>query len=494
MKKVIIIGGGIAGLTAGVYACQSGFDVTIYEAHSIPGGASTSWKRKGYLFEGGMHWLTGSSPKTAFHKLWREVGALDDNTTIYTRDPFFAFEDNGKTAFLYRDIDKLQSHLIKLSPEDEKEIIRLCRDLRKFMKVDMPITDIKNIKVKEKSTIPISKLISMIPAFFRMSFYSNQTVKEYAMRYKNPFLQKLFRNIVGGDNNATSMLFTLSTLAKGDGGYPSGGSLAMAGRMAKRFEALGGIIKYNSKVERIIIKNGSVKSIIFNGAEISADAVIIAQDTLAAIDTLFDSPLREPWADKMRSEIKPMLNTFICLGIKEDLSDVHESIVFTSDTPVICAGEEIKEISINNYATYEGYAPKGCTAITSILAGDSYEWWKEQKINGTYESEKQKLAENFIDVLAKKYPQIAGRVEVCDIATPLTYERYLNSYKGSWMSIMGKGVKMQSYPSKPESISNLYFAGHRLIIPGGLPIALETGRKAVQYLCRDTNMVFQGNA
>ncbi|MEW9123768.1 MAG: NAD(P)/FAD-dependent oxidoreductase [Thermotaleaceae bacterium] len=493
MKKVIIIGAGIAGLTAGVYACQSGFDVVIYEAHSIPGGASTSWKRKGYLFEGGMHWLTGSSPKTALHKLWREIGALDDNTSIYNRDPFFTFEDKGKMAFLYRDIDKLQSHLIELSPEDRKEIICLCRDLKKFMKVDMPITDIKNVKVKEKSAIPISKLISMIPAFFRMSFYSDQTVKEYAMRYKSPFLQDLFRNVVGDDNNATSMLFTLSTLAKGDGGYPSGGSLAMTGRIAKRFEALGGVIKYNSKVEKIIIKSDSATGIVFNGTEVSADAVIITQDTLAAIDTLFASPLKEPWADKMRSETKPMLNTFICLGIKEDLSDIHESMVFTSDTPVFCAGKQIKEISINNYATYKGYAPNGCTAITSILPGDSYEWWKEQKINGTYESEKQKLVENFIDVLAKKYPQTAGKVEVWDIATPLTYERYLSSYKGSWMSIMGKGVKMHPYPSKPESISNLYFAGHRLIIPGGLPVALETGRKSVQYLCRDTDMVFQGN-
>ena len=45
MKKIIIVGAGLAGLTAGIYARQSGFDVTIYESHSIPGGASTSWRR-----------------------------------------------------------------------------------------------------------------------------------------------------------------------------------------------------------------------------------------------------------------------------------------------------------------------------------------------------------------------------------------------------------------------------------------------------------------
>ncbi|HOO28715.1 MAG TPA: FAD-dependent oxidoreductase, partial [Lachnospiraceae bacterium] len=49
MKKVIIAGAGIAGLTAGIYARQSGFEVTIYESHAIAGGASTSWRRNGYL-------------------------------------------------------------------------------------------------------------------------------------------------------------------------------------------------------------------------------------------------------------------------------------------------------------------------------------------------------------------------------------------------------------------------------------------------------------
>lgn len=63
--KVIVVGAGIAGLSAGIYAAQSGFDVTIIEKHTIPGGVCTSWRRKGYLFEGAIHWLAGSSPSSA---------------------------------------------------------------------------------------------------------------------------------------------------------------------------------------------------------------------------------------------------------------------------------------------------------------------------------------------------------------------------------------------------------------------------------------------
>lgn len=493
MKKVSIVGAGIAGLVAGVYARQSGFDVTIYEAHSIPGGASTSWRRKGYLFEGGMHWLTGSSPKTALNRLWREVGALDDNTPVYNRDPFFIFEHDGKALCLYRDIDRLKQHLLELAPEDASEIKRLCKDLKKFTKMDMPVIDLKGVKVKNKASFPVSSMVSMLPALTRMPFYAKQTSREYAMRYKSPVLRQMFINVVGEENSATGLAFTLATLAAGDGGYPQGGSLGMAQRIADKFLDLGGKIRYNTPVDRIAVENGAACGVVINGERLPADAVIVTQDTLVAIDTLFDQPIREPWAEKMRKETKPILNTFISLGIKADLSDIPENVGFEIDSPINCGGQIVRDIGINNYAAYQGYAPEGCTALTSAFMGDTYDWWKKKKQEGTYEAEKQKLAGAFIAALEKKYPQIKGKTEVWDIATPLTYERYLHSYKGSWMTIMGKGSKMSSYPSKPEGISSLYFAGQRLMPPGGLPTAAETGRSAVQYLCLDTGTVFQGD-
>ena len=57
-KKIIIIGGGIAGLTAGIYAQKHGFISEIYEKNPIAGGLCMSWKRKGFLIDGCIHWLT----------------------------------------------------------------------------------------------------------------------------------------------------------------------------------------------------------------------------------------------------------------------------------------------------------------------------------------------------------------------------------------------------------------------------------------------------
>ena len=493
MKQVTIIGAGIAGLAAGIYCRQSGFDVTIYESHSISGGASTSWRRKGYYFEGGLHWLTGSSPKTQLYRLWREVGALDDSVLIHNRDPFFNYEMDGVRASLYRDTEKLRAHLTQISPSDKREINRFCADIKRFTKMQMPVMDLPNLKAKYTNKFPLSQLFAMIPAMARMKYYQNMSIRELGERFQSKLIQSLIKNMIGEEFSANAAVFTLATLASGDGGYPVGGSIAMAGRMAKYFEKLGGTIVYNTHVDKVAVENASATGVLIGGELISSDAVIVTQDTLSAIDTLFNEPIREPWAEEMRKNTVPVLDVFLGIGVQADLSDLPANLSFPTSEPIRIGDLTFKSIGFNNCAGFAGYAPEGCTALTAVLMGDSYDFWKRSKEDGTYEEEKQKLADAVIREIALKYPQIEGRVAVCDVATPLTYERYLSSYKGSWMTLVKKGEANARYPGKPESIQNLYFAGQRLNTPGGLPVALITGRTAVQHLCLDTDTVFQGN-
>ena len=95
-----------------------------------------------------------------------------------------------------------------------------------------------------------------------------------------------------------------------------------------------------------------------------------------------------------------------------------------------------------------------------------------------------------IAALTVQMPETKDKVEVCDIATPLTYERYCGNWKGSWMTEMTPSMKMKNYPAVIKGLSGLYFAGQRMFPPGGLPPALTSGRTAVQYLCKDTGTVF----
>ncbi len=81
-RKIVIIGGGIAGLSTGCYGRMNGYDTEIFEMHTIPGGVCTGWQRKGYTFDGCLHFLVGTGPANPLHQVWQEVGAFDPKRVV----------------------------------------------------------------------------------------------------------------------------------------------------------------------------------------------------------------------------------------------------------------------------------------------------------------------------------------------------------------------------------------------------------------------------
>ena len=138
MKSIIIIGAGIAGLSAGVYAARNGYDVTLYELHYLPGGMCTAWRRGGFTFEGCLCFigLVGSSPAHTYYGLWKELGVVPGTKMIY-HDIFHTFQDpSGRTLNIYSDADRLETELLSLSPSDAKEIEALCTAVKQYAHPD----------------------------------------------------------------------------------------------------------------------------------------------------------------------------------------------------------------------------------------------------------------------------------------------------------------------------------------------------------------------
>jgi len=488
-KKVIVIGAGIAGLTAAIYAQRSGFDVTLIEQHSIVGGMCTSWRRKGYLFEGAMHWLTGSSPNTEVHQIWRDTGALSDTVPVELYDPFSSVEHKGQVIHLYRDIHKTAEHLRAVSPEDAPHIRQLVKEVKKLSRMQMPIFDVKGVKAEHPKSMSLGFLLNMLPAMPTINRLGKLTCGEYVKRLTHPGIRQLL-SVVPEEYAASSLVFTLTTLHTGDGGHPAGGSLPMVERMEQTFKDLGGNLLLNTKVEKVKIENGSVKGVILADRTLEADAVIVAQETIAALANLFDTPLSDPWLKTLRENTKSTVCTFVSIGVRAELPE-STLPAWQLDTPITYAGETINKLGFY-VNTGPGYAPEGGTALTTALLGDTYDFWKKAKEEGRYKEEKQALAEQISRALYEKYPQMAGKIEVIDIATPLTYERYTGAHHGSWMTTIGPEDNMRpSYPGTVEAVQGLYFAGHRLMPPGGLPSAAASGRQAAQLVCKQFDAVFR---
>jgi phytoene dehydrogenase-like protein len=423
-KKVIIVGGGIAGLSAGVYARKCGFDVTILESHSIAGGICTSWKRKGYLIEGGMHWLAGSSQAQPMNKMWRHIGALDDSVAIISSEPFIEYRHKETPIRIYRDVDATERHLLELSPADTKEIKNFCKNIRKLKKLIEPITDIKGVKVTKKNRMTLSALLSFLPVISVMSKYSKVSVAQYATRFKHEGIREMFSAMPGNEQGIAMLIMTLGALARGGVGFPEGGSLPFAGRIVNTFTSLGGEILYNTPAEKVIVENNRVVGVMAGGKRMSADAVIITSDTMA-IDHFFDTPPKAAWLDEMRKVTEPTSAVFVSLGINADLRHYPSGLLFKFKNPIKISNVTIESLLISNYASDPYYSPEGKTIMTMQLPGDTYDYWKKLKEEGDekYTEEKKRISNEIIAEISAFMPETDGKVEVCDVATPLTYER-----------------------------------------------------------------------
>ena len=122
MKKIIIIGGGVAGLSAGIYAQRAGYETTIYEKNSVPGGNLSGWYRNGYTIDNCLHWLTGTADGTPTNLLWKDLGVLNEDSVIVRRPYLVASETNGVRVTLWRDVERTRQEMLAISPEDATEI------------------------------------------------------------------------------------------------------------------------------------------------------------------------------------------------------------------------------------------------------------------------------------------------------------------------------------------------------------------------------------
>nr|MCU0492906.1 NAD(P)/FAD-dependent oxidoreductase [Chloroflexaceae bacterium] len=104
-RSIIIIGAGIAGLAAGCYGQMNGYRTHIFELHDLPGGLCTAWERKGYTFDGCLHYLYGSGPGQPFHQMWQELGAVQDRPMVHHAEFLRIVGGDGQTLIVYCDPD-----------------------------------------------------------------------------------------------------------------------------------------------------------------------------------------------------------------------------------------------------------------------------------------------------------------------------------------------------------------------------------------------------
>lgn len=495
MKKLIIIGAGIAGLTTGIYGKLNGFETEIYEMHSQPGGECTGWKRKGYYFDGCIHWLMGSKVGSPLNKIWREVGALDDTVNIINHDFFYSYEEDGKVVYLYRDIAKLKTHLNEVAPEDSEMITYLCKAIEASKSVGIPTQ--KPLDLLNSFDV-IKMLIKMQPAIKYVPKLEKMSIQEFADQFHSPVLKNALTMLIPPYFKATSLIATIASMAGGDSGWPEGGSLALAKRVEAKYKSLEGEVFYNSKVKKIIVEDGKAKGILLeDGTEKFADYVISTADGHTTLFEMLegkylDDNLKSLYTD---SETYPVYTTVqVSLGVNCDLSKYPHTRFITIPSEIDGGGKANKQIGFRHYCFDKTLMSEGKSALITVLPAD-FNWWEEKHSDSeSYKNEKERIGNEIKAIAEQYYPELKHNIETIDVATPMTYVRYCNAWQGAWMAwaTTPKG-KVQYIPGYLPGLEHFYLAGQWTLLPGGLPTAVLTGRWVIQRICKWDRRKFKNN-
>ncbi len=490
MKKIGIIGGGVAGLTAGIFAQKNGFDSVVLEKHHTLGGECTGWDRQGYHIDGCIHWLVGTKEGTPIKKLWDTVGALD-GVDIYDPKSFMAVEHDGVTVQFYRDINKIKSSWLYISPEDKDIIEEFCRDIKKLQSFSIPVEKpMDMINIIEK----IKFIFSMKDAGPIMQKYDKISVRELSDKFRHPALREAIASFMPeGEYSATSVIFPLGTFTGGQSSIPIGGSKALAMRMAEKYLSLGGVIEASSEVVDLDIEGDTIRSVkCKNGKSLNFDYVIAACDARVLYEQLLKGQYNDPEYQKRYNnpEIYPLAsNIYIGIGYEGTMGDLPRTLKFPVDSLDIKQNRKpIDYLQMTHYAYEPSFAPYGHTVITFAInqfQPELIEWEVLGKDREAYNREKKRIGEVVIRAMETRFPHMTGKLKLLDVATPQTYERYCNAYRGAfmgfWPTIPGKAL---AHTGRIKGLSNIVLSGQWLQPPGGLPIALITGKDTIMRLCK----------
>jgi len=499
---VVIIGAGLGGLTAGLKLTREGKKVAIVEQHFIPGGCATTFKRKGYTVEVGLHELDGLYEGDNKVDIFKEFGVFD-GVNIIDVPEFYRYR-RGEFDFVLPDsADEAKEALKKRFPEEDTAIDTFF---------DIIISLRNELSSMPQITLNIIFKIPFIPIKYPYFLkYNKYTVSDFLDSITdNEELKMLFAantNYYHDDPQSLSLLYFAAgqgSYFQGGGHYIQGGSQKLSNYLADEITKRGGEIFYRTLATKITENKGVVTGIHAQNTKTDEDLVFEAPVVIAnnAIPNLIDMHSSKETAlkEKQRSHKYDAACsiTTLYLGFTKQPSEFgckHYSTFIAAENVTSLKG--VSE-SLHGPFSERGYvfvdysqidsqlAPEG-KGLGAICVIDYMSEW-EHLTKEEYKAKKQEVADILIERLNKEYPGIKEVIEYSEVGSPKTIERYTLNPEGSPYGFAQTPHQAIANRIKQRGVlKGFYYASAWTIPGGGFTGAINSGYScARQVLYSDT--------
>jgi len=481
---VLVIGGGISGLTAASLLAKRGIQVAVIDNNYNPGGSCGIFKRNDVVFDQGAAMIFGFGEK-GFNAHRFVFNCLEEPINIIRHEILYSVNFKGHNIKFWPDVEMFIEELSLVFPREKDNITRFYHDILKIYQHVMVENPSYTTPDETDSKGALKSLLKHPISYARFLGYLNKSTESLLKKYfTDPEIFKFFDKLTSTYCYTTvkespAVLAAVMFVDNHVGGsyYPAGSTMFLPGKLEKVIEENGGDMIYQSEVTSILMDaNRAIGVELKNGDKISADNIIYSGTVWNLYEKLMDKKFLTKkeiqWA-KNQIPTYPSVVLYAYIdkkAIPEDTSPI-EMLVGNPDQIDEC------EVTVYIFSIDDKtLCPEDGHVVMAI--GPTFANWDMCNKN-EYEHKKDIEKRRLIKVLEKRFPGFEKAIRYAEVATPRTIERYTLKNAGA---VAGPkqmlGQHMFHRLHTKSQWENLYICGESTVMGTGTPTVTTSGLSA----------------
>ncbi len=485
---VVVIGSGIGGLSSAALLARYGFQVIVCESHSIAGGAAHAFERNGFKFDSGPSLYSGLSYSPCANPLRQVLDAIGEELPCVTYDTWGCCLPEG-------DFDT------SVGAEQFCEVLKRFRgddaiaEWRELQRVMEPLASAAIAIPPAALRFDLGAALTLgrfVPSLIRQAGNVAKLTGPFSRIMdgvvKDPFVQNwldllcfLLSGLPADGTSAAEVAFMFADWYRPGVvlDYPVGGSGALVNALVRGLERHGGRLMLNSHVEQVVVESNRAVGVCLRGGKaIRTRRAVVSNASIW--DTLKLLPEKAvPKRFREKRQVTPVCDSFMHLhlgidarGLRADLACHY--IVVNDWEKGVTSPQNVVLVSIPSLLD-PSLAPPGKHTIHVYTPGNEpYELWQGMdRRSEEYARQKQGRAEVMWQALERIIPDVRSRCEVTLVGTPLTHERFLRRYRGSYGPAIRAGEGF--FPGSGTPLAGLLCCGDSTFPGIGLPAVAVSG-------------------